>query len=287
METDNLNNKIRNATVLSGIGMGLLLGLIMGLSVSEVVKLIMGTLTAMLGVFLGFDKKSFAGMSNEEYEKDSQNAYFTALRAGWFGIMVVLGLLLGMFIRTNNLFSLTIKDNVKSFTDAGFDEKYARELVLFQRLGIHPTEGGQLGTKSEDLAAASTVGTSSNLFHAEQSAAICGRIDADLWSNDWNKAKEAINEIEEGIPLQKLLEALEINVPENQRFNYLYANQTLICFMGKGKTEFSLLGANLPAWNKNEHTKPIADLISMLPTDKQGIMIAAYHTMITELEKKK
>ena len=62
-EEKKLFSRIKTATVLSGIGMGLLLGLIMGLSVSEVVKVIMGTLTALLGAFMGFDKRSFSGMT--------------------------------------------------------------------------------------------------------------------------------------------------------------------------------------------------------------------------------
>ena len=128
MEKDEkkLHGSIQRATILSGIGMGLLLGVIMGLSVSEVVKVIFGILTAMLGAFLGFDKRSFAGMESAEYQKEKENTLFTALRAGWFGIAVVAGIFLGIFFRNDEGFTNYMGKNDQRYTQSAVQPRHNR-----------------------------------------------------------------------------------------------------------------------------------------------------------------
>lgn len=140
-EDKKLVTSIKRATILSGIGMGLLLGIIMGLSVSETVQTIFGVLTTILGAFLGFDKRSYAGMEASEYEKEQHNTLFTALRAGWFGIAVVLGILSGIGIRTQEIFEIPVSKKVKQLTDAGFEPEYARKLIAYWKFAINPKTG--------------------------------------------------------------------------------------------------------------------------------------------------
>lgn len=274
-----LRSSIKRATILSGIGMGLLLGLIMGLSVSEVVKLIMGTLTALLGAFLGFEKRQFAGMEQEEYRRENENSLYTALRAGWFGIAVVAGLLVGMFIRTHEVFTLSVSQSVKQYTDAGFDSTYARKLVIYQRLGINPNTG-ELGPMTEVQRA-----HQSNLFSSEQAQSLCGSTDPDQWHNDWELAKKSISALDDK-SLVPFIQAIEANVPENKRFEFLSGLNNLVCYMGKKDTKLCQLGTNLSAWSKNDASAPLAASIAELPAEKQLKMLSVLSTLVCQLEKK-
>jgi len=278
-EEKKLFTSIKRATILSGIGMGLLLGLIMGLSVSEVVKVIMGTLTALLGAFMGFDKRSFAGMTEEEYHKEKQTSLFTALRAGWFGIAVVAGILLGMWIRTNEVFTVSVARSVKQWTDAGYDSAYARKLVTYQRLAINPNTG-ETGPTTEVQR-----GHQSNLFSAEQVASICGAVDPDLWNNDWKIAKEKMTELNIK-PLTSLLPVIEDNIPDNQRFDFLSGLRFLICSMKENpKTDFCSFGTDVSQWQNNEVTSRIAVEVVKLPAANQKKIMAALNNLVCQLEK--
>jgi len=274
-----LSKSIKRASILSGIGMGLLLGLIMGLSVSEVVKLIMGTLTAVLGAFLGFDKRKFKGVDQEEYRKESENALYTALRAGWFGLAVVFGLLAGMLIRTNEVFTISLSNSVKQYTDAGFDPAYARKLVIYQRLGINPNTG-ELGPQTEVQRA-----HQSNLFSSEQAQSLCGSTDPDQWNKDWSLAKKNITALNNK-QLTAVLASIEELIPDTERFAYLYGLNNLLCYMGKNDTKICLMGKDLAAWDKNEATKPLANLVSKLSIDKQAKLMESLSALVCELEKK-
>ncbi|MBK6345393.1 MAG: hypothetical protein IPF68_05560 [Bacteroidales bacterium] len=278
-EEKQLLRNIRNATVLSGIGMGLLLGIIMGLSVSEVVKVIMGVLTAILGTFLGFDKRSFAGMDAEEYLKEKHNSLFTALRAGWFGLAVVAGILSGMWIRTNEVFTPSVKWSVQQWTDAGYDADYARKLVTYQRFAINP-KTGELGPETE-----LTKGARSSLFSSKQAQELCGSTDPDLWDNNWAFARQSLLdlEIEALVPV---VNGIEINVPEDKRFAFLGHLHELICRMGKEDTHLCNLGADLSAWEKEEVTQAFAREISTLPAENQRNMLGVMAEFVCKLEKK-
>ena len=270
--------ELKRATVLSGIGMGLLLGIIMGLSVSEVVKVIMASLTALLGVFLGFEKRSFTGMDNEEYKKDNTNTLITALRSGSFGIAVVAGILFGMWIRTNEVFTISVKDSVQQWTDAGYDPDYARKMVAFQRLGINPTTG-EAGPMTELQRS-----HQSNLFSAEDVESLCATIDPDLWNNDWQKAKNDLIALKKA-PLTDLVSAIENNVPESQRFEMLTGLRYLICSMKGVKTGICAFGTDQEKWGSYEMTSQITAEVAKLPTENQENMMKALSKLVCELEK--
>lgn len=278
-EEKNLIRSIKRATILSGIGMGLLLGIIMGLSVSEVVKVIMAALTALLGAFLGFDKRSFAGMAEDEYRKEKQNTLFTALRAGWFGIAVVAGLFFGMWIRTNEIFTPSVEKSVKKWTDAGYTPEYARKLVTFQRFAINPNTG-ELGAATEVQKQ-----LSSSLFSSKQAQELCGATDPDQWNNDWSVAKQSILELEDKA-LVPVVNAIEENIPSENRFVFLKKLQNLLCFLGDEHTSLCEIGDDINAWSKNSATSPVAVEIAKLPADKQQKMIDVMSKLVCHIEKK-
>jgi hypothetical protein len=281
-EEKKLFSSIKTATVLSGIGMGLLLGLIMGLSVSEVVKVIMGTLTALLGAFMGFDKRSFSGMTEEEYLKEKQNTLLIALRAGSFGLAVVAGILFGMWIRTNDVFTISPKNSVKQWTDAGFDSSYARKLVLFQRLAIDPTTGNvgeQTSVQRQH---------SSSLFSTEEVQSLCANIDTSNWHSDWNLAKEKLKDL--NMPsLMSLIAEIEENIPDNKmRFDFLGGLRYLVCTMKMENfdTHICKFGTDLEKWKNYDASSQIALVISKLPHDNQGKIMITLNEMVCRLESK-
>jgi hypothetical protein len=271
-------DSIKRATVLSGIGMGLLLGMIMGLSVSEVVKVIMASLTALLGVFLGFDKRSFTGMDKETYQKDKNETLLTSLRAGWFGLAVVAGILGGMWIRTNEVFTISVESAVKQWTDAGFEPEYARKLVTYERLGVNPTTGeaGEIGALQR--------GHQSNLFSAETIKKVSSNIDTSNWNNDWEKAKEDMLDLDNSA-LTKLVSAIEINIPEGDRFEFLGSLRYLVIRL-TAQTRICNFGADLSKWQGNNITAPIAGEIEKLPEDSQQKVLSSLSNLVCELENK-
>jgi uncharacterized membrane protein (Fun14 family) len=280
MEKDEkkLLTSVKRATIFSGIGLGLLLGLIMGLSVSETVKIVMGALTAVLGAFLGFDKRSFSGISSEEYQKENQNAHFNALRAGWFGFAVIAGILFGMWVRTHEVFSVPLEKSIKQWTDAGYEPDYARKLVVFQRLAINP-QTGEVGAITETQR-----NQSSSLFSAEQRASLCVKIDPDNFNNDWGTAKEKLS-ILKNASLNSLLNVIEMNVHEDQRFAFLAGLRYLVCSMQGSNTEINQFGADLSKWQNYDASSRIANEVAKLqPEDQQKIMVALAD-LVVQLEK--
>ena len=278
-EEKNLLNSIKTATILSGIGMGLLLGIIIGLSTTEVVKVIMGILTALLGAFLGFDKRSFTGMEADEYLKEKHNSLFTALRAGWFGLTVVAGILSGMWIRTNEIFTPSVKWSVDQWTDAGYDSLYARKLVTYQRFAIDPNTG-ELRPETELNKSAR-----SSLFSSEQAQELCGSTDPDQWNNDWAVAKQALLGLDDDA-ITPVVTAIEENIPESDRFAFLSGLYNLLCTMGRENTHFCKLGQNIDSWNSEGATSGVALEILKLEPENQQNMMRTLSGMVCRLEKK-
>ncbi|MBE0639635.1 MAG: hypothetical protein IH598_14045 [Bacteroidales bacterium] len=271
---------LRRAAILSGIGMGLLLGLIMGLSVSEVVKAIMATLTVALGAFLGFEKRSFTGMDNDTYKKDKNETLLTSLRAGWFGLAVVAGILFGMWIRTNEVFTIPVKKSVQQYIEAGYDSSDALKFVAYQRLGINPTTGeaGEIGEMQR--------AHQSNLFSAEDIESLCSEIDPDNWNDDWSVAKEKMLALDKSA-LTVLMSSIEMNVPESDRFDFLRGLRFLVCSMkmSNSKTALCNLGDDLSKWQENDMTSRLAVEVEKLPSVNQIKIMGSLSGLVCELEK--
>jgi len=269
---------IKRATILSGIGMGLLLGLIMGLSVSEVVKVVLAALTTLLGAFFGFEKRSFSGMQKEEYDKDKNETLLTSLRAGWFGIAVVFGILFGMWIRTNEVFTIPVEKSVQQWIDAGVDSAYARKLVIYERLAINPNTGeaGEIGTLQRSH--------QSSLFNARSIKSISLAIDTLNWDNNWEFAKQELLNLQ-NTALTELVSIIESNIPENERFAFLGSLRVLVINLTE-KTTICKLGADLEKWKDNEFTSTVAVQVQKLPASKQSEIMSALSKLVCDLEGK-
>ena len=277
-EDKKMVTSMRRAAILAGIGMGLLVGVIMGLSVSEVVKVILGALSVLLAAFLGFDKRDFSGMDKETYQKDKNEALITSLRAGFFGLAVVVGIFLGMWVRTNGVMTVPIKDSVQEWIDAGYDSTTALKYVAYERLAINPTTGetGEIGILQR--------GNQSNLFSAEDIKSLCSTIDPDNWNSDWEKAKEEMQALDI-LPLINLIAVVENNIEEADRFEFFGGVRFMVCTMQRQETTICNLGTDLKKWKDSNVTTRIATEVEKLPAANQIKIIAALSNLACDLEQ--
>ena len=117
-------------SIFSGLGLGLVLGIIAGLSVSPVIQTILGTLVTVAAGFLTLQANS--ATSSPAATRTNE------LRIGSFGFACVLGIVLGLFARSHDLFGVPIQQQLARWTSAGYTPAQAQQYVAFERLGIKP-----------------------------------------------------------------------------------------------------------------------------------------------------
>jgi hypothetical protein len=119
--------------ILAGSGIGLLVGLLLGLSVSEVVGSVLSGLAALLGAFFGLydSQKPNAKEGDGDSQRESRSWRIAA-----FGFICAFAVVAGILIRSHNLLSISIEDRIATWTQAGYEPEEAREIVVFQELGI-------------------------------------------------------------------------------------------------------------------------------------------------------
>ncbi|MCF8379088.1 MAG: hypothetical protein K9H49_05885 [Bacteroidales bacterium] len=122
------------AAIFNGLGVGLLLGLLLGLAVSPVVSGIIGTLSSLLVILLGLNDK-YMGIVK-------------SVRIGSFGFFTVAGIILGMYIRTNNALSPTTTDLKEEYIKSGFEENEALYFTAQKTFDYVPV--GWFGTTAAD-----------------------------------------------------------------------------------------------------------------------------------------
>ncbi|SEJ74826.1 hypothetical protein SAMN05192553_11112 [Cyclobacterium xiamenense] len=101
--------------VFNGLGIGLFLGLLMGLSVSPVVSGVIGTITSLLAVLIGLNEKFLDPVKS--------------LRIGSFGLFSAVGILLGLYIRSNDPFAPSLSDKMQEYLEIGYSPEEAKVLV--------------------------------------------------------------------------------------------------------------------------------------------------------------
>ena len=109
----------------NGLGVGLLLGLLLGLAISPVVSAIIGTLSSLLLVLLGL---------NENYMNAAKS-----IRVGSFGLFCVIGILTGIYIRSNNALAPSLSSLYKQYKAIGFSDKEAHDFIAYQEFDITPS----------------------------------------------------------------------------------------------------------------------------------------------------
>lgn len=108
----------------NGLGVGLLLGLLLGLAISPVVSAIIGTMSSLLLVLLGL---------NENYMNAAKS-----IRVGSFGVFCVIGILTGIYIRSNNALAPSLSELYTEYKKVGFSEKEAHDFIAYQEFDITP-----------------------------------------------------------------------------------------------------------------------------------------------------
>lgn len=118
-----------NWDTIAGIGLGLFTGLCIGLSASPVVGAVIGTLMGLVGVFVGID----FGDADPGHAAPFRGKVNTR-RLGAFAIAASAALLLGIFIRANNLLSGTspLETRRDELLAVGFTETDARDMIRAQ-----------------------------------------------------------------------------------------------------------------------------------------------------------
>lgn len=202
------HNESRLNHALAGMGLGLLVGIIAGLSVSPVVSVLLGALAALIAAFLGLaggakaDTEASAGQLLQQAHRLQMNG----IRAGFFGTACVVGILLGMFIRTNDLFLPSVEEQVNSWVHAGYEKELAREYVAFERLGIKPA-------KSEVEFSDIQKRKSSALFSGDDESLLCDEINLERYGDDAREVLLAYSQqdSENLAGLARIIENLEID----------------------------------------------------------------------------
>lgn len=140
----------------AGAAIGFLVGFLIGLSVSEIVGAAVGALTALIAAFFGLTA-------------ESRPASARLGRVTGFALAAVVGLLAGIYLRTHDSLSESLRSRVDEWVSAGYSKPTARALVVYQRTGLLP-EGW---SRASDPRPASSDSTA--LFRG--SSEECGRLD--------------------------------------------------------------------------------------------------------------
>jgi len=110
----------------NGAGVGILLGTLVGLSISPVVSGVIGTISGLLAVLLG---------TNEKYM-----SHVKSIRIGAFGFCCTAGILLGIYIRTNNAMLPSREKMLNDYMNVGFSKQQALDFIAYREFNIVHTD---------------------------------------------------------------------------------------------------------------------------------------------------
>jgi len=207
--------------VFSAAGIGLLVGIIVGMSVSPVVSIILGGLTSLLAALLGLQD---SGSATDALEKSFLRLQINSIRIGSFGFACVFGIFLGLFIRTHEVFSMPVEKQISNWTRAGYSDVEARQLVVYQKLGIKP--------ENRDVMTAETQkGQSSSLFSSLSEIDLCSQIAMSRFDNDIEKTLKAYRR-QDNAKLTALADQIE-GLPKDFQPQILRAVEEVLCELQK------------------------------------------------------
>ena len=104
-----------------GAGIGLLFGIVMGSSIAPIAAKTLAVLATLLAAMLGL---------NDKYFNDAKS-----VRIGSFGFACVLGIIIGMFVRANNILSPSMMDLKQQYLAVGFSEEEALHFIVIKEFG--------------------------------------------------------------------------------------------------------------------------------------------------------
>ncbi|MEO0362707.1 MAG: hypothetical protein AAF322_16420 [Pseudomonadota bacterium] len=146
----------------TGASIGALVGFLLGLSVSETVGAAIAALVAMLGAFFGVGQPAAGPVRAGR-----------AGRIAGFGVACAAAVAAGVWVRAHDALSPGVDDLMADWRAIGVPEERARELVVYQRLGLVP-EGATQGDRPR--------GDGSVLFSGEDGDA-CLRLDDPVYAD--------------------------------------------------------------------------------------------------------
>lgn len=104
----------------------MLTGIVIGLSISQVIGILLGAITSLLSVYFG--------LKREENNTSISTPNYFLIAA--FSITCFFFILIGIFMRTHNLLSPSIKQQLLNWTDAGYSIREAKIIVALREGGI-------------------------------------------------------------------------------------------------------------------------------------------------------
>lgn len=117
--------------VFGTLGFSLFLGTLVGLSSAPVVGIILAALAGLIGLVVGAGR-------NARVEAIGEITSIEFPLLGIFGIFALAGVLLGLYVRTENPWGASIVEQKAEWIAAGYEETQANSLVIFQEIGLTP-----------------------------------------------------------------------------------------------------------------------------------------------------
>jgi hypothetical protein len=123
--------------VISGIALGSLVGLLVGLSTSPVVGAVISGLVALLATYLGLNGSALPKKPGERAKSLSEVSR-SHVRIACFSAGAIIGVLLGVVLRTHDALGISKADRLKEWRNLGLSDHEARHLVVLGELGLVP-----------------------------------------------------------------------------------------------------------------------------------------------------
>lgn len=130
--------------LIAGGAIGLLVGLLTGLSASPVVGSVLAGILSLLGALFGLVPLEGVGLRLPRR---------SATRVAAFGLAAAGAVLLGLFIRANDVLTIDpdpddVARRIAAYEKAGLAPSDARAIVMVKAFGLQPAGAGQDGTAS-------------------------------------------------------------------------------------------------------------------------------------------
>jgi hypothetical protein len=165
---DTMTTKTVTLHALAGAALGLCVGILIGMTTAPVVGTVVGALAALFATVFGVRLQDVAAFA----------------RIGGFGAFCVLGVLIGVALRTHNVLGISVTQQVNEWVAAGYDKATARQIVIYRELGLLSDKSGVLAPTSR----AEKVGPSAASGHlSARGEDECNQMAPENFANDPDK----------------------------------------------------------------------------------------------------
>jgi hypothetical protein len=152
----------------AGVGLGLLVGVLVGLSSSPVVSVVIGALASGMVTLLGFVQVK---------DESAARAEGSVVRLGGFGVACTAAILLGLYVRTHNLASPSIADQVAEVQKAGYSGEQARRWVAYKNVGAVLDPGSASESNGHATPARGTEAVAGSVLFSGEDSGECQHFD--------------------------------------------------------------------------------------------------------------